>query len=140
MDYLTRPSPNNSYYNTNKHHYIDPQGQGYFVFGSNLKGIHGAGAAKEAHRLYGAQYGIGTGFQGRSYAIPTKDHYVLTLPLANIKPYIQTFISITDLDDNSWYFVTPVGCGLAGYTHNQIAPMFKGVSNCWLPDIWKPYL
>lgn len=140
MEYLPRPNSTNSYYNAFQHHKIDTNSDGVFVFGSNLKGIHGAGAAKEAHRYYGAKYGIGVGFQGSSYAIPTKDQYIQTLPLSIIKKHVKDFIEVTHLDEETWYFVTPVGCGLAGYLPSQIAPLFKGVVNCWLPHTFKPYL
>lgn len=140
MDHLDHPGPTNNFYNADQHQTIDPEGEGYFVFGSNLKGIHGAGAAKIAFKKYGAKYGIGIGFQGRSYAIPTKDHHIHTLPLSTIKKHVQDFIEVTHLDETSWYLVTPVGCGLAGYTPKDIAPLFKLATNCWFPHTWKPYL
>lgn len=121
--------------------------QGYFVFGSNLAGVHGAGAAKYAAMVFGAQFGRGEGFTGRSYAIPTKDKRITTLPLPEIAKYIKTFTSATDMatleddpDEAIWFYVTPVGTGLAGYKHEDIAPLFQGACRCWFPDIWKPYL
>lgn len=140
MHILERPHPNNSYYKSNQSFHVKPDGGGIFVFGSNLKGLHGAGAAKTAHRLYGALYGFGKGFKGQSYAIPTKDHCLQTLPLPHIKRHVESFVSTTSIDDNTWYLVTAVGCGLAGYEPHQIAPLFKGAVNCWFPDNWRPFL
>ena len=137
---LDKPPPYNAFYNTSLPQYIDPQSEGYFVFGSNLKGIHGAGAAKMARELYGAELYRGVGFMGKCYAIPTKDMHIRTLPLEAIYPHIETFVALTSTIENRWYLVTPVGCGLAGYTPEQIAPMFKGAKNCWFPHTFQPYL
>jgi hypothetical protein len=109
----------------------------YFVFGSNLAGRHGAGAAKEARLKYGAIYGQEVGIQGRSYAIPTKDHKLHTLPLTIIESFVDQFIYLASAWDNKIFFVTRVGCGLAGYKNEDIAPMFKRApSNCILADSW----
>lgn len=111
-----------------------------FVFGSNLAGVHGAGAAKAAVR-YGARYGHGIGLQGRSYAIPTKDVDIKTLPIDTIKPYIDRFKRLTNDYPQVKFFITRVGCGLAGYKDSQIAPLFKGCSsNCSFPKDWEDYL
>ena len=110
-----------------------------FVFGSNLKGVHGAGAALAA-RAYGAQLGIGEGPTGLTYAIPTKDERINTLPLARIEYFVKRFIQYTVNNPNLHFFVTRVGCGLAGYKDSQIAPMFKGAVNCSFPIEWKEYL
>ncbi|WEM34459.1 hypothetical protein [Xanthomonas phage X1] len=114
-----------------------------FVFGSNLAGRHGAGAAKAALHHYGAKYGEGIGEQGRSYAIPTKDEHIQTLPIELIKPHIDEFIrQAGHLFNTRKYFVTRIGCGLAGYTDEQIAPLFREApySNMSFPEEWKPYL
>lgn len=109
-----------------------------FVFGSNLSGFHGAGAAADAVRYYGAIYGQGVGRQGNSYAIPTKDRHVRTMPLKDIKPYVDIFIAHAKDNPNTKFFVTRIGCGLAGYTDADIAPMFRGSpDNCILPDGWR---
>lgn len=105
-----------------------------FVFGSNEAGIHGAGAAKFAVKHHGAKYGQGVGLQGNSYAIPTKDHNIQTLPLDRIKEYVDKFISFAGICPNMVFRVTAIGCGLAGYTPEQIAPMFAHAPvNCILP-------
>lgn len=111
-----------------------------FVFGSNLAGIHGAGAALYARKHHGAIYGQGIGRQGNSYGIPTKDARIITLPLKDIKKYINQFITFAKHNHDMTFNVTRVGCGLAGYTDTDIAPMFKDApSNCVLPSEWKYY-
>lgn len=111
----------------------------FFVFGSNLAGRHGRGAAMEAAMSYGAIYGKGEGLMNRSYAIPTKDLMLRTLPLSSIEKSIDVFKSHIKATGDCFY-VTPIGTGLAGYKHEHIAPMFKGINNCWLPFEWKKFL
>lgn len=110
-----------------------------FVFGSNFAGIHGAGAAKVARFEYGAKLGHGDGLTGRAYGIPTKDEYLNVLPIEVIKFYVDKFVKHTQHADCS-FFVTAVGCGLAGYKPFQIAPLFRGAVNCWFPSSWLPYI
>jgi hypothetical protein len=114
-----------------------------FVFGSNKAGRHGKGAAKYALEHHGAIYGLGYAMQGNSYAIPTKDERLRTLPLEDIHRYVQGFIRFAksphgqELD----FDVTPIGCGLAGYTPKDIAWMFMGApENVHLPDEFKAEL
>ena len=108
-----------------------------FVFGSNEAGRHGAGAALFARQNHGAIYGQGEGLQGQSYAIPTKDHRIDTLPLECIQPYVTRFLEHARLHPDDTFYVTRIGCGLAGYTDKDIAPMFKGApENCKLPLGW----
>ena len=112
-----------------------------FVFGSNLAGRHGAGAAKFARMNAGAIYGNGVGMQGWSYAIPTKDTKIKTLPLNEIQEYVMDFIEYAQENLNKTFYVTPIGTGLAGYSHDQIAPMFCGASeNVLLPPQWREFL
>ena len=109
-----------------------------FVFGSNLAGRHGAGAALCARREHGAVYGQGTGLQGRSYAIPTKDHFLKTLPLDIIYGHVLKFLQFAGDHPELTFQVTRIGCGLAGYTDAQISPMFIGApTNCLLPEGWR---
>jgi hypothetical protein len=96
-----------------------------FVFGSNLAGRHGAGAALYARKHHGAIYGIGVGHQGNSYAIPTKDERIETLPLSVIRQYVDQFIAYANAHPEFVFRLTPIGCGLAGYKPDDIAPMFK---------------
>lgn len=96
-----------------------------FVFGSNLAGIHGAGAAEYAYRNFGAVWGCGKGFQGRCYAIPTKNWDVKSvLPLETIRGYVHEFLGETEKLSALTYFVTRIGCGFSGYTDAEIAPLF----------------
>jgi hypothetical protein len=105
-----------------------------FVFGSNLAGRHGAGAAKFALENHGAIYGQGIGLQGQSYGIPTKDENIQTLPLHRIQEYVQDFLSFASSRPDLYFNVTAVGCGLAGYKPDQIAPFFlKYPTNVKLP-------
>src|SRR5690554_5287689 len=118
-----------------------PQQGEIFVFGSNLAGRHGKGAAKVARAQYGAVYGVGEGLTGRAYAIPTKDVYIKTLPLFSIKAYIREFVLFAQEHPEMTFFLTRVGCGLAGYTDEQIAPLFKGVGeNVSVPEEWVKWL
>lgn len=108
-----------------------------FVFGSNLAGHHGAGAALYARQHHGAIYGRGEGIQGESYAIPTKDARLRVLSLDEIRKAVDRFIGFAAVS-NDMFQVTRIGCGLAGYRDEQIAPLFKQApSNCELPDGWR---
>lgn len=90
-----------------------------FVFGSNLQGSHGGGAARVAYQKFGAQWGQGVGLQGQSYAIPTMQGGVET-----IKPYIDEFIRFARECDQNTFYVTRIGCGIAGFSDEEIAPLF----------------
>jgi len=108
-----------------------------FVFGSNLAGRHGKGAALHALKYCKAVYGQGVGIQGDSYAIPTKDEYIRTLPLDRITLYVKEFKEFASQHPEMTFNVTKIGCGLAGYTETDISPLFKGSpTNCILPDGW----
>lgn len=87
-----------------------------FVFGSNLAGRHGKGAALHARQLHGAVYGQGEGRQGKSYAIPTKDYNIKTLPLDTIEQHIVIFLRHAKNNPQDTFLLTPIGTGLAGYT------------------------
>lgn len=122
-------------YDINKHsEYI-------FVFGSNLAGRHGKGAAKYAIDYCNAQYGKGVGMQGNSYAIPTKDENISTLPLSKINVFVNEFLDFARKNIERKFFLTRIGCGLAGYKDEDIAVMFKkSSSNILLPFEWKNLL
>lgn len=116
---------------------LDPR---IFVFGSNLAGRHGKGAALHARYFYGAYYGRGSGAQGQSYAIPTKDFNLRTLPLESIETYVNGFLLYARAHPELRFNVTRIGCGLAGYTDTDIAPLFKDApENCDLPEGWRRY-
>lgn len=109
-----------------------------FVFGSNLAGRHGAGAALFAKQHHGAVYGIGIGPQGSAYAIPTKDQNLITLSVHRIREYVMEFIIYAEGHPELTFNVTRIGCGLAGYKDSDIAPMFKDApANCHLPPGWR---
>jgi hypothetical protein len=112
-----------------------------FVFGSNTSGRHGKGAALHARRHCGARYGQGEGLQGSSYAIPTKDDDLRTLPLARIKASVDRFLAFARANPMMTFEVTPIGCGLAGYEPEQIAPMFRNPPiNVFLPVVFNEVL
>lgn len=112
-------------------------GQHVFVFGSNLAGHHGRGAALEALKHWGAVRGQGHGRHGMSYAIPTKDEHLRPLGLATIEVHVDDFIRHARANPDMNFLVTRVGCGLAGYKDADIAPMFREApSNCTLPLDW----
>lgn len=90
-----------------------------FVFGSNLAGNHVGGAARTALLRFGAKMGQGEGMQGQSYAIPTMQGGVET-----IKPYVDRFIDLAYEWDQTTFYVTRIGCGIAGFTDEEIAPLF----------------
>ena len=105
-----------------------------FVFGSNLKGMHGGGAAYIAYRKFGAIMGQGVGLQGQSYAIPTMQGGVET-----IRPYVDEFIQFAKQHPELTFLVTRIGCGIAGFTDDEISPLFEAaheVENIVLPPNW----
>ena len=114
-----------------------------FVFGSNLAGQHKGGAAKAAHLKFGAEWGVGVGLTGQAYAIPTMQGGVET-----IKPYVDEFIEFAKAHTDLKFLVTRIGCGIAGFKDEEIAPLFKkamSVYNIFLPKefydiIVAPYL
>src|SRR5450631_2625214 len=102
-----------------------------FVFGSNLAGRHGKGAALHARQHFGAVYCQGEGLRGRSYAIPTKDAAIRTLSLDAIAAHVERFVAFARSHPQMRFQVTAIGCGLAGYVPAQIAPLFEGApDNC----------
>lgn len=111
-----------------------------FVFGSNLAGRHGGGAARAARQKFGAIMGQGVGLQGQSYAIPTMQGGVET-----IRPYVDEFINFAKAHPELKFYVTRIGCGIAGFKDEEIAPLFQealGEDNIILPksfaDIIEP--
>lgn len=103
-----------------------------FVFGSNLAGMHGGGAARVAMQCFGAVWGQGVGLQGQSYAIPTMQGGVET-----IRPYVDEFIDFARSHPELRFYVTRIGCGIAGFQDCEIAPLFAGalgVANIVLPE------
>ena len=95
-----------------------------FVFGSNLQGMHGSGAARIAYERFGANWGQGVGLQGRSYGVPTMHGGVNV-----IKPYVDEFVEFAKSHPEMTFLVTRIGCGIAGFTDKQIAPLFEECIN-----------
>ena len=109
-----------------------------FVFGSNLAGMHGGGAAYIAFRQFGAMMGCGVGLRGQSYAIPTMQGGVET-----IKPYVDDFIAFAREHPELFFYVTRIGCGIAGFRDKEIAPLFAeaiGLDNVCLPETFVNHL
>ncbi len=103
-----------------------------FVFGSNLQGNHAGGAAAIAEKMFGAIWGQGVGLQGQTYAIPTMHGGV-----EEIKPYVDEFMEFAKQNPNLTFLVTRIGCGIAGFTEEEMAPLFAegtNVENVYLPD------
>ena len=117
-----------------------------WVFGSNLLGRHGAGAALVAHEKYGYPYGLGYGYHSlqdnmQAYGIPSKSKPHLTISLPEIKNYVDNFLAFAKNNSNKIFFVTRVGCFLAGFKDKDIAPMFYGASlNCNFVESWQEFL
>lgn len=112
-----------------------------FVFGSNLAGRHGAGAARQALLEFGARYGVGLGRRGNSFAIPTKDENFKVLSLSRISDYVEVFLEYADQHSEEEFFLTAIGTGLSGYEHAEIAPMFSiPRKNISYPDCWSSFL
>lgn len=106
-----------------------------FVFGSNLQGNHYGGAAKQAYEQFGAIWGIGVGFAGQTYAIPTMDG------IEQIELYVKQFKEIVIGYPDKEFIVTRIGCGIAGYSDEQIAPLFNNCpDNVTLPGVWHAYI
>lgn len=122
---------------------IIPTGDCVWVFGSNLGGRHGKGAAKVAHVNFHAEYGVGYGLTGNAYAIPTKDKHLVVLPLETVAQNIDEFCHFAKSCPEKKFFITRVGCGLAGFTDDQIAPLFQAsfvLANCSFPNEWAVHM
>lgn len=123
--------------------YKRPPKNAIFVFGSNREGRHGAGAAYAAIKHFGAVYGQAEGIQGQSYGIVTKELRSNQTPvsLEEVKEGVDRFIDFARENPDLDFIVTRIGCGLAGFTDDQIAPMFAGApENCTFPYKWIPIL
>lgn len=106
-----------------------------FVFGSNIQGAHGGGAAWFAHKRFGAEWGVGEGLTGRTYALPTMEGEM------SLKRAVDHFVDCAKQHPELTFLVTAVGCGIAGYTAAEVAPLFKeaaSLENVYLPQLfWK---
>lgn len=102
-----------------------------FVFGSNKQGMHGGGAAYFAHKHFGAEWGVGEGLTGQCYALPTMEGY------ESLKQAVENFIKCAEQNSDKTFLVTAIGCGIAGYTIEQVAPLFApalSLENVYLPQ------
>ena len=104
-----------------------------FVFGSNIEGMHGGGAARYANNNFGAEWGVGEGLTGRTYALPTMEGK------ASMKQAVERFTSCAKEHPELTFLVTAVGCGIAGYTPQEVAPLFRNalaLENVYLPQMF----
>ena len=104
-----------------------------FVFGSNIQGAHGGGAAWYAHKKFGAEWGVGEGLTGRTYALPTMEGD------ASMRRAVEHFITCAKSHPEFTFLVTAVGCGIAGYTPDEVAPLFReaaSLKNVYLPQVF----
>ena len=104
-----------------------------FVFGSNMEGMHGGGAARYANKNFGAEWGVGEGLTGRTYALPTMEGK------ASMKQAVEHFTSCAKEHPELTFLVTAIGCGIAGYTPEEVAPLFKDAAqleNVYLPQLF----
>ena len=115
-----------------------------FVFGANLTGRHGRGAARQAMDQFGAQYGVGEGLTGQCYAFPTLDAYFRKLPLDTLREGVSNLIETAEANPHLTFLVTKVGCGLAGFSEGTMIDVFDGVfceygipENIVLPEGWR---
>lgn len=109
--------------------------QRIYTFGSNLAGIHGAGSALTAVRKHGAILKQGRGLQGNSYGIPTKNQFIRTRPLADIAPEVDSFVEFAASHPEMDFEIQNIGCLNAGYSPDQIAPMFvRAPANCYFSE------
>lgn len=123
-----------------------PKSGEVWSFGSNLAGRHGAGSALVARERFGAILGQGIGYQGtdpaHSYAIPSKDEKIASLPVPEIERHAVEFVAFAHAHPELHFFVTRVGCGLAGHKDADIAPLFSRtpMPRCSFPEPWRPFL
>lgn len=108
-----------------------------FVFGSNTAGVHGAGAALTAYQKHGARHGIGYGLCGQSFAIPTKNKFIQSLPYSQVEKFVDGFLAFARDRDDLEFQVTRIGCGLAGFKDHDIAQLFDfAPTNCLFDTEW----
>lgn len=112
-----------------------------FVFGSNQRGVHGSGAAVAARFYFGAELGVGEGFRGQSYGIPTKDHEMRIRSIDDIRGAVKRFLDFAKQYPRKIFVITEIGTGRAKYDPSEISKLFWDVPpNCMLPAAWKEYL
>ncbi len=121
-------------------HLHGPDDERVFVFGSNLLGIHGAGAAWYASQKLGAEFGIGEGLTGRTYALPTCYRPGEPVTLEELAVYVDNFLRFAEQHPETRFFVSAVGCGIAGFSEEEVSYIFQELGtpdNCDLPPGWR---
>jgi hypothetical protein len=109
-----------------------------FVFGSNQRGAHAGGAARLAKEKFGAQEGVGEGLTGQSYAFPTLTANFEKVSRASLEASRDRFLAIARQNPEKTFLLTKVGCGIAGFTEDEIRPLFKNApANVGLPEDWR---
>ena len=136
MDYIDKKRSNNmDFLRVSDDFIVELEANEVFVFGSNLQGMHGGGAARVAYNRFGAEWGVGVGRTGQTYAIPTMHGGVNV-----IKPYVDDFVKYAEEYPELKFLVTRVGCGIAGFSDEDIAPLFAdcvSMENVFLPrNFW----
>ena len=112
-----------------------------FVFGSNLAGYHAGGAARAAADQFGAKWGVGEGPTGDAYAIPTMDKELAPRDLDDVSDSVQVFVMHAKSRSGQRFFVTRIGCGIAGFDDSEIAPLFRDApDNCSFAEMWRQWL
>jgi hypothetical protein len=112
-----------------------------FVFGSNLDGQHAGGAARYAHLHHAAAMGVGEGLTGTSYALPTVGHDFTPMPIEEVADHVRTFLDYAASHPDEMFQVTRVGCGIAGFSDEQIAHLFTmAPRNCLFDSAWETLL
>jgi hypothetical protein len=125
---------------TYKEIFYNPSDSNIFVFGSDVKGRHGKGAALTAVKKWSAIYGVAAGPTGQSYALPTMNLYFKPLPIIEIQKYTNIFLEYAKQHSELTFLVTRIGCGLAGFKDKDICPLFKGhTDNVKLPLGWDEF-
>ena len=109
-----------------------------FVFGSNLAGRHGRGAALQARLKFGAENGVGEGLTGMCYALPKLDENLKQLSSRELRDHIADFLDTADLNPFHTFLLTKVGCGLAGYDEEYIKSLFGEFRDCWPSNVIRP--
>lgn len=119
-------------------HLHTPSDDRIFVFGSNMHGMHGGGAARYALTLLQAEWGVHEGITGRTYALPTCDVPGVPLSLLQVSFYVKRFMAHASGHPEIRFFVSEIGCGLAGFNERDVIPLFRGApTNCDLPPGWR---
>jgi hypothetical protein len=112
-----------------------------FLAGTNLDGRHGAGSARYAYLYHGLKMGVAEGLCGNTYALPTVGSKLARMMLPEVEGAVERFIQFAAQHPELQFQVTRVGCGLAGFTDAEIAPLFAASTpNCLFDEAWSEWL